>query len=71
MQALEHEGKSLRDFVSEVPEYVTLREKVAVQNEKKYLLVDQLSKTIAGNFADHGELSTVDGVRLALSDDGY
>lgn len=68
LQALEHEGKSLRDFVSEVPEYVTLREKVAVQNEKKYLLVDQLSKTIAGNFADHGELSTVDGVRLALSD---
>jgi phosphoglucosamine mutase len=68
LQALEDEGKSLRDFISEVPEYVTLREKVAVKNEQKYLIVDRLSKSIVNDFEGYGELSTVDGIRLALHD---
>lgn len=67
MQALEDEGKSLRDFVSEVPVYVTLREKVAVKNDHKYLIVNALGKTLANNFSNAGELSTVDGVRLTLN----
>ena len=67
LKALEDEGKSLQEFVEEVPVYVTLREKVQVNNDQKYQIVETLAKSFADNFAGHGELSTVDGVRLALS----
>ncbi len=68
LQALEAEGKSMREFVAEVPVYVTLREKITCRNDQKYLIVNALGKTLTDNFASHDELSTVDGVRLALSD---
>ena len=67
LKALEDECKSLQEFVEEVPVYVTLREKVQVNNDQKYQIVETLAKSFADNFAGHGELSTVDGVRLALS----
>ncbi|MGF3522422.1 MAG: phosphoglucosamine mutase [Candidatus Bathyarchaeia archaeon] len=65
MQALEEENKSLREFIAEVPRYVTLRENIACPNELKYKIVSRIEKTIAATFGS-GELSTVDGVRLSL-----
>ncbi len=66
LQALEAEGKSLREFISEVPEYVTLRENLAVKNEVKRKVVAELERTITKAFPDFTDFSTVDGVRLAL-----
>ena len=66
LQALEEEGKSLREFIAQVPEYVTLRENLACRNEQKQKIVAAIEKTITHAFPDYTDFSTVDGVRLAL-----
>ncbi|MCX8150600.1 MAG: phosphoglucosamine mutase [Candidatus Bathyarchaeota archaeon] len=65
MQALEEEDKSLREFIAEVPQYVTLRENIICPNELKYKIITNIEKAIVSKFGS-GELSTVDGVRLTL-----
>ena len=65
MKALEEEDKSLREFVAEVPRYVTLRESIACPNTLKYKIITHIEKVATSTFGS-GELSTVDGVRLAL-----
>jgi phosphoglucosamine mutase len=66
LKALEEEGKSLREFVAEVPEYVTLRENIACRNDLKQQAVANIEKTIKSAFPAYTGFSTVDGVRLAL-----
>ncbi len=66
LQALEDENKSLREFIAQVPEYVTLRENLTCPNEKKNKVVAEIKSTIRQVFPDFTEFSTVDGVRLAL-----
>jgi len=66
LKALEEEGKSLREFIAEVPEYVTLRENIACGNDLKQQAVANIEKTIKSAFPAFTHFSTVDGVRLAL-----
>jgi phosphoglucosamine mutase len=66
LKALEEEGKSLREFISEVPEYVTLRENLAVRNDQKHKVVEEIERTVKQAFPNYTDFSTVDGVRLAL-----
>ena len=66
LKALEEENKSAREFVAEVPEYVTLRENVACRNDLKRKAVANIEKTIKSVFSAYTGFSTVDGVRLAL-----
>lgn len=66
LQALEDTQKSLREFIVEVPQYVTLRENVACKNDLKYKAVSRIEKILKANFGSSDKLSTVDGVRLAL-----
>jgi phosphoglucosamine mutase len=66
LKALEEEGKSLREFISEVPEYVTLRENIVVKNDAKRKVVAEIEKTIKEAFSEYTDFSTVDGVRLTL-----
>jgi phosphoglucosamine mutase len=66
LKALEEAGKGLREFVAEVPEYVTLREKMACRNDLKQQAVANIEKTIKSAFPAYTGFSTVDGVRLAL-----
>jgi phosphoglucosamine mutase len=66
LKALEEEGKSLREFISEVPEYVTLRENLACRNDLKHKVVASIEKAIRSVFPDYTDFSTVDGIRLAL-----
>ncbi len=68
LQALEDEGKSLHEFVADVPVYVTLREKVSCKNDLKYQTVSSLEEVLIKNYGEKSDLSTVDGVRLSLSD---
>ncbi len=68
LKALEEEDVSLREFIKQVPQYVTLRENLQVKNELKRKIVADLEKSIVNAFPDYKDLSTVDGVRLALKD---
>jgi len=64
--ALEAEGKSLREFIAQVPQYVTLRENIACKNERKEKIVADVEKAITQQFPNYTDFSSVDGVRLAL-----
>lgn len=66
LQALEDTKKSLREFIAEVPQYVTLRENIACKNGLKYKAASRIEKILKANFGSSDKLSTVDGVRLAL-----
>jgi len=66
LQALEEQGKSLREFIAEVPQYVTLRENIPCRNENKHQLITSVEKAITQTFPDYSDFSMVDGVRLAL-----
>ncbi len=68
LQALEAEDKSIREFIADVPEYVTQRKNLAVKNELKRKIVAELEKTLKQAFPDYTDFSTVDGIRLALQD---
>ena len=46
LAALEEEGKSVSEFIGEVPEYITMRENIACKNEQKYKLVEQLGSAL-------------------------
>ncbi|MGD6806654.1 MAG: phosphoglucosamine mutase [Candidatus Bathyarchaeia archaeon] len=64
--ALETEGKSVSEFVGEVPEYITQRVNFTCKNEQKYQLIEQLGPILKVAFSDYIDFSTVDGARLAL-----
>jgi phosphoglucosamine mutase len=66
LKALEEENLSLSALIAQVPQYVTLRENLPCKNEQKKQIVADLEKTITQSFPDYTDLSTVDGVRLAL-----
>ena len=66
LKALEKENKSLSEFISAVPEYITRRENVSCKNELKYKAVAKIGASLKTEFPDYTDFSTVDGVRLAL-----
>ncbi|MCL4430196.1 MAG: phosphoglucosamine mutase [Chloroflexi bacterium] len=66
LAALEEEGKSVSQFIGEVPEYVTERVNIACKNEQKYKLVEQLCDALKAVFPTYNDFSRVDGARLAL-----
>ena len=65
MQALDSDGKTLSQFVSGIPEYPTLREKVACPNSEKDAAMGSISG-LGDEFGAVTDISTVDGVRLQL-----
>jgi phosphoglucosamine mutase len=66
LKALESEGKTVSQFVGEVPEYITVRENIKCPNEIKKKAVATIAATIKDDFKGYIDFSTVDGVRLAL-----
>lgn len=68
LQALEQECKTLKEFVADVPQYVTLRENLPCKNEQKQHVISQIEKAITKAYPDYTNFSTVDGVRLALKE---
>ena len=66
LKALEDEGKSLREFVAEVPEYVTLRENIVCKNDLKRKVVAGIEEPLKSAFSGYTDFSAIDGVRLAL-----
>jgi phosphoglucosamine mutase len=68
LKALEKENKTLSQFISEVPEYVTLRENITCKNELKYKIVEKIGSTLKIAFPNYYDFSIVDGVRLAVKE---
>jgi phosphoglucosamine mutase len=66
LAALEEEGKSVSEFVGEVPEYITMRENIACKNKLKYKVVEKLGAALKAAFPVYIDFSAVDGARLAL-----
>lgn len=67
MTALESEGKTLSEFIDDIPEYPTLRGKVQCPNKEKKAAMESVLK-FGGEFGNVKDVSTVDGVRLQLED---
>lgn len=68
LKALEDEGKSLSEFVAEAPAYPVLRENIPCRNEVKYAVVRKAEEILETRFPKYKQISTVDGVRLALEE---
>jgi phosphoglucosamine mutase len=66
LAALEEESKTVSQFISEVPQYITQRVNITCKNEQKYCLIGQLAGILKVAFPDYTDFSTVDGARLAL-----
>ena len=66
LKALEEEGKTLGQFIADVPEYITRRENIACKNEAKYRAVEKIGSALKKEFAAYTDFSMVDGIRLAL-----
>jgi phosphoglucosamine mutase len=66
LKALEDEGKTVSEFIGEVPEYITMRENIVCKNEQKYKIVEKLGDILKSEFLAYTDFSTVDGARLAL-----
>jgi phosphoglucosamine mutase len=66
LKALEDENLNLKEFVAQVPEYVTVRENIVCKNEQKRKIVSEVEKTIIQVIPEYKDVSNVDGVRLAL-----
>jgi phosphoglucosamine mutase len=68
LMALEKENKTLSQFISGVPEYVTKRENIVCKNEQKHEIVEKIGIALKNAFPSYQNFSTVDGVRLALKE---
>jgi phosphoglucosamine mutase len=68
LKALEVEGKTVSEFVGEVPKYHILRENIKCSNEKKDKTIAYLTRTIKNQFKGYIDFSTIDGVRLTLKE---
>jgi phosphoglucosamine mutase len=68
LNALEDTGKSMSEFVGEVPQFITLREKVKCENDLKSSVLTSIEKNIKQAFPAFKDYSTVDGVRIAVEE---
>ena len=66
LSALEEEGKSVSQFIGEVPEYIIERANVACKSAQKYKIVENLEGALKAAFPAYTDFSTIDGARLAL-----
>jgi phosphoglucosamine mutase len=66
LKALEDEGKTVSEFIGEVPEYITMRENIVCKNEQKNKIAEKLGGALKSGFPDYTDFSTVDGARVAL-----
>ncbi len=70
LKALEEKEIRMSEFVSQVPQYPTLRENIPCGNETKHKLVSRTGDQLKTLFPKYKDFSMIDGVRLTL-DDGW
>ena len=68
LNALEDTEESISEFIEKVPQFVTLREKLTCENDLKTSVLTSIEKNIKYAFPAFKDLSTVDGVRIAVEE---
>jgi phosphoglucosamine mutase len=68
LEALELENVSLREFIAQVPKFITVRENIVCKNEQKSRIISEIKETITRAFSGYTDFSTVDGLRISLKD---
>jgi phosphoglucosamine mutase len=68
LNALEDMGKRMSEFIGEVPQFLTLREKVKCENDLKKPALTLVEKNVKKAFPGFKDFSTVDGVRIAVEE---
>ena len=66
LKALEDEDKNLSSFVSDVPRYPILRQKLLCPHEAKSVVMEDLQETLPSLYSEIKEKLDIDGVRLTL-----
>lgn len=66
LKALEEEEKTLDEFMSKVPIFITLRESIFCSKQNKDKTITILKEEIINAFPEFIESSTVDGIRVSL-----
>jgi phosphoglucosamine mutase len=66
LKALEEEDKSLNEFIAKVPKFITLRENIFCKDKIKNKILKNLKEKIKSIFPNFANISTVDGIRVAL-----
>lgn len=66
LKALEKEAKTLDEFISNVPKFITIRENVFCKNQNKNQTIRTLKEKIKNVFPEMSESSYVDGIRVSL-----
>ncbi len=68
LKALEEENKTLSEFVSESPQYPTLRMNIPCKDDLKHSVVEKAEKILKKKYANYSDFSAVDGVRQTFQD---
>ncbi|KON28002.1 hypothetical protein AC481_03005 [miscellaneous Crenarchaeota group archaeon SMTZ-80] len=68
LKAVEEDGRSISDFVSEIPSYPIVRTKVKCQNTLKNKIMNKVYERITKPFQNITEILTLDGVRVSTED---
>jgi len=68
LKALEEKKTMMSEFVSQVPQYPTLRENISCGNKVKHKLVSKIGDNLKTLFPRYKDFSTIDGVRLTLEE---
>jgi len=71
LELMDEAAKPFSKLVDEVPDYPIVREKIRCSNERKAAVMKKASAQAKKVFKDVEDVSTVDGVRLALSDGSW
>jgi phosphoglucosamine mutase len=68
LELLDSTGKKLSELLDALPEYPTVRKKVACPNERKAGTMKKLGPRLKGEFPDAVKALTIDGIRLEFKD---
>lgn len=61
----------LSKLLASIPEYPTMREKLACPNEDKERIMESVSSQLEGHFEGVVEVNTIDGVRISFEDGSW
>ncbi|MFX0096265.1 MAG: phosphoglucosamine mutase [Candidatus Hodarchaeota archaeon] len=67
LEFVAHDGIKISEFVSSIPKYPILREKIECPDKLKQVLMDKLEMESSSLFEDITEIQKVDGLRLVMS----
>lgn len=71
LEFLDVAGGKLSELLNEMPEYPTVRKKIACPDEKKAVIMKKLKARLRRDFTGVTSVLTIDGIRLSFEDGGW